>query len=700
MISPQHSVFLLGGRDLEMITIKAILLRHGFSVLDRGLSWADSVLSSYKEVFLRADEDLVIYGIELTDDMDCKDSRYVRIDHHNESSWQASSLEQVAALLEYTLTREEQLIAANDKGYIPAMKQMGATHDEIDDIRSRDRKAQGCTEKDEMSAMNAVNAADTSFPGIIFVAADSKRFSPITDLLYKAFPSHSWVIHTDSEICTYGSIVPRFRELFQSSEALYSGGGDYGYAGLSSLGNESMDHIFALIKSMKPVSKHIFLFPFRYNRNGAPNPQLFKRVQLGNESEQHQKALLFNERQYFYPFTHNTFYDCGDSSHVQHFEGIFGQGIYRIFVDDSHVYELSIEYMNVHLYDTGVGILSLYLANTAYTDPEDILFINQFGRRIMRPNFGRYELAKSLELTFPNQSLTLTDCFDSESVWTPSTIIDGLLSPLEVKPVIDDRMFVVCWMKSEKEINRLKGNTYEFVRDQINDGIPEGEPKDFWYRFLFVDGKEATCQSDRLYSDLLKRSTYTRWEEENSIYGISRYSMVLLTGDTPPDYVLDTFETIYLRIAELVIVRRASSLLFTQQVGGVMNQTTHDKERLLKNYQKYENNYCFRDITAQDQGIETYDLLMDQLELKDYEDRLEKEIAEVHRLANLASNERQSNQSVFLNIIAGLALPATTLFSIAGVISPSITCQSAIWLGVISFVLSVIILVFVWRKGE
>ena len=73
--------------------------------------------------------------------------RYHRIDHHNEYCHLPSSLEQVASVLGVELNRKQRLIAANDVGYIPAMKALMATDEEIAEIRREDRRAQGVTEK-------------------------------------------------------------------------------------------------------------------------------------------------------------------------------------------------------------------------------------------------------------------------------------------------------------------------------------------------------------------------------------------------------------------------------------------------------------------------------------------------------------------------------------------------------------------------
>lgn len=89
--------FLIGGSDLEMLTIKRILTANGFAegenMADLHLQWG-AKLSDYKVFF---DDKQTFVGIELTQDID-PPLHYINIDHHNENSDKPSSLEQVIEL--------------------------------------------------------------------------------------------------------------------------------------------------------------------------------------------------------------------------------------------------------------------------------------------------------------------------------------------------------------------------------------------------------------------------------------------------------------------------------------------------------------------------------------------------------------------------------------------------------------------------
>lgn len=149
-------LFLLGGADLEMVEIRRLLTAHalalGKSDTNTELRWG-AKLSNYQNLF---NDTQTFVGIELIQDID-PPPYYINIDHHNENSYKPSSLEQVIELLEKDLklkiefTRDMQLIAANDEGYISAIFQLSATFEKIANINHRARETLGITKSSEKS---------------------------------------------------------------------------------------------------------------------------------------------------------------------------------------------------------------------------------------------------------------------------------------------------------------------------------------------------------------------------------------------------------------------------------------------------------------------------------------------------------------------------------------------------------------------
>lgn len=225
-----HKMFFLGGYDLEMLTIKKILEGRGdCAIADKHLRWDNALLSTYEKE-LYGNPGFQIYGIELNEDIIAPEN-FHSIDHHNKRNDMPSSLEQVAEVLGVELTHYQKLVAANDKGYIPAMTTLGASKEEIDDIRRKDRIAQGVTAEDEMLAERAIDENIHIYKGIIIVKAFTSHFSTICDRL---FPYRRLLIYTDSEWVFYGEgkaeLVSMWSEDIESRK-VYHGGGYTGYIG-------------------------------------------------------------------------------------------------------------------------------------------------------------------------------------------------------------------------------------------------------------------------------------------------------------------------------------------------------------------------------------------------------------------------------------------------------------------------------------
>jgi hypothetical protein len=201
--------------------------------LDRGLSWGAS-LSAYQDVLTDPVYQTVeIFGIELTEDLNNLPTNYKRIDHHNEWQHLPASIEQVADLLNITLNRFETLVAANDKGYIPAMLALEATAEEIATIRQQDRAAQGVTPEDEVLARQAIDNKQL-INGVTIVKTKSRKFSPIADLL---FGTSKLIVYNNETLNYYGTgkdkVVAHFQEQIGAGQA-YHGGGDKGFFGVVS----------------------------------------------------------------------------------------------------------------------------------------------------------------------------------------------------------------------------------------------------------------------------------------------------------------------------------------------------------------------------------------------------------------------------------------------------------------------------------
>ena len=236
-------IFLLGGSDLEMQEIKKLLIKHNKHYIDKKLSWG-AKLSDYINII---DKNGIYFGIELIEDV-APPQNYIAIDHHNDLQNKPSSLEQVADILNTKLNRYQQLVALNDKGYIPAMQEFGATEVEIDLIRQKDREAQGVTKQDEILAKLSLENRKKEGT-ILIIKALTDKFSPIIDRCYQK--EENVLIYNSKKLTYYGKGVEKLVKLFKNEiknqQAYY--GGNYGFFGIS-------ENVFDK-KNLKEIRKKI-----------------------------------------------------------------------------------------------------------------------------------------------------------------------------------------------------------------------------------------------------------------------------------------------------------------------------------------------------------------------------------------------------------------------------------------------------------
>ena len=725
-------LFLLGGQDLEMQTIRELLSAHHIPYADRQLRWNNAKVSCYKEDIekFRASHPMGrIYGIELVNDLPTLPPSYHAIDHHNELSYRPSALEQVLHLLRLPVERRYQLVATNDCQYIPGLQAAGATPEEIAEIRLADRQAQGVSDEEERLAEEAIAHHLKHRGRLLVVRAGCSSFSPICDRLY---PYHSLLVYTADEWVFYGEGADQVRIMFKKDyqdKKLYCGGGPSGYVGAkrNAYTTYQIQEIIEKIMNTYCYSYHIFYFPFRWSLKGDENFRFseqvnlnriqvsgdsqWKQVQLdeqvgpGKEAQEAKDACtVFDERQYFFDFVHPVLYDDKKKEQdplIYHYERLEPQTQdevkYVIRVGDKK-YVLRVDALNLNLYSTGVGILSFYLANEWEEQQYEsaVRDINQFGRRIMPPNSHEFTSRGLLASSICIEGLVgdpdrYKDEFDYKiqpekrsagnapqrglsSVWEPALFIRHLiedLSPaLEVVPVIDDRMLVNCWYGNKE----LSQQVAEAARDE-KDSFVMG---DFWYKYVFVDeGREDSCQNKRMKEQLLEKSTYYRWQNKGTLYGVSRYSFVALTNerDFDKNVLAVHMRTIYSRLFELVIIQRASMLRFSGEVTKVSGlAATKEKEKevadrinsLYKEYIRFVNQIYFRNVTAQDQGIELYEMLIAQFDSNAQIKDLDGEIGELYQYITLQVDQKRNENGERLNKLAAIFLPASILAGLFG----------------------------------
>jgi hypothetical protein len=133
-------VFFLPLNDGEMSEIKKALEAAGAECVVKRVGWDVTLNDFRKEVdeCLSNGKTPVMVEIDGADQLD----NVVIIDHHNKYVGRPASLLQVLDLLGMQPNRWQALVAANDAAYFTGMEALGATKEEMDQVRLYDRSFQ------------------------------------------------------------------------------------------------------------------------------------------------------------------------------------------------------------------------------------------------------------------------------------------------------------------------------------------------------------------------------------------------------------------------------------------------------------------------------------------------------------------------------------------------------------------------------
>ncbi len=431
---------------------------------------------------------------------------------------------------------------------------------------------------------------------------------------------------------------------------------------------------------------------------------------ISNDSEN------FNEYTYFHEYVRRALYDTGSNgkdindNEVLYYD-LDGslEDYYRIDLLDGTSYTLHPESFCLHVYSTGIGIITFNLRNDQHTAPEDILKINEFGRRIY-PQFIAGNSLYNTKSTFLADRISgkmglLEFNEDFSPYLSPLHVHNTFLPPdhilkifgyrgnerdnqsksfvfkreyhrkgnVRIRKLTDDRMFFMCYYNNPMLANSLAkigmgalDNEFAYLHDG------------FWHAFVFGDknSRDITVKNEKFQEKLMGKHTYDRWinceaiDKRNgldyikagTLYGMSRDSFVCLGGW---NLLAIHMTTMYYQMAILCLAQRSSVLRFSYEVGLITNQleknkdATKDIKDLYKNYIQFINKIYFREVTSQIQGIEMYNQFQEVMGLeKDVKD-LDNEIKELHTYISMVEQSNLSKVAVWF-------LPAGVIVGILG----------------------------------
>jgi len=447
-------------------------------------------------------------------------------------------------------------------------------------------------------------------------------------------------------------------------------------------------------------------------------------------------AENYNELTYFHAYASKTIFDLQQASEKT--EEIVDEkkvmtyyeiepaenenAFYRITTKEK-TYELKLTGISLHVYNTGVAIITYNLSNNNYTQPEDILRINEFGRRIypqfltddtqateaakntfhpqkiemlcsgingghiITEDFSHYDDIASLE----THSVKLEEyCFGTivklpahiTALFNKSFVFGANVEKqdkIRFNLLADDRMFFQCWYGNDKLADTFTKDEEILKKTDEIRHLYRNSP--FWYGFVFGDRGTGNLGigNSLMMEEEIKRCTYKRWADFGTLYGFTRDSFVAVSSSIPtllqnkvPD-LSRHMKTMYYQMAVLCLVQRATILRFSAEVSELADLGKKDTSRtidqikdLYLNYIEFINKIYFREITSHIQGIEMYVQYQQIMNIASDVTDLDREIDELHNFAMMQKQDEQTRQGNRLTQIATLFLPASLVFSIIG----------------------------------
>lgn len=502
----------------------------------------------------------------------------------------------------------------------------------------------------------------------------------------------------------------------------------------------------------KSHSSHIFMFPFSLRACGSQEEivESLLQNQWQRDKFEYQKgnyADNYSLQAYFYEFSVGAIIDDGTKYGVieSYRKEIGDNATYSINIpvtkdSEAKCYDLDVEKICLNIYDGKVAILSFHLENRKYPEFQDVLYINDLGRRIYplfikmgKNNDTEVDLTETKGQVLPDSiildvnGISLKEDFEgyakkNEHPFVLPKFISGILPECmqNVHWLLDDRMFVISWYGNDDMSERLK---LSFSLDDIIRSFKEGSTQldgyYDWYKYVHGFKHHAPNGYERLAAQL-KETTYDRWASKGTLYGVTRYSFVCLTDSKSGyNYGRQYMKSMYYHMASLCLAQRTMILYFTNaitELSGKLNVSVVQTDEIFNRIKalnldliRFNNNIYFREVTTQQQGIDIYNFLQEQMEIDIDRRELNEEVAQLYQYVNMAGDQKrteeakkQNEKSQTLNFLATMILPFTVVTGIFGMNDFfEISLNTGTWIEIlIGLVLCAIAIVIFYKKGK
>ena len=419
------------------------------------------------------------------------------------------------------------------------------------------------------------------------------------------------------------------------------------------------------------ISEHIFLFPFTWKGSQEKNNHLFlQHIHIHKKIFDHlkdwqasyatiEKDKEYNEFVYFYKSVRASLYTFPQGPIIvrNYSYKFLSEENYFIIAAEGKEYQLEICDLQLKMYKTGIGILSLNICNRTYEELEDIQNINSFSKCIYPPILP---LKKAREELFPdfikiklNGNKHTEEFFHKnyheEAITITPLIMDILGEPfvcqeknqkagsIFIEPLLGNQMFCICLYKNPKLTEEIK-------QGSIHDPLIEK---------LMMINKRIMQYHEEDLKDYGGGTYYLKSEQH--IYGISRFSLLCISKQLVKSKLYD-------QLVSLVMMQRATLISLSIEIARVSALSKYDLvpaiESIYEIYIQFINQLYFKEVTEDIQGSLIYEKLSKQLKIEEELKQLDFEINEVHEYATLIEQSQSKFKVQILTIIgAALVIP-------------------------------------------
>lgn len=291
-----------------------------------------------------------------------------------------------------------------------------------------------------------------------------------------------------------------------------------------------------------------------------------------------------------------------------------------------------------------------------------------------------------------------------------------------LKPAVDDRMFTICCMGADSlpGLQEAADGRYAYQHAE-KQFLPYAEQL---YQLIFLEREgNLSCQNPDMLVKKLGTHMYTRWIRYGTVYGITEYSFICVTGcdtsgrlsDKLCGSVINPFLSEYMEMAKISLLQRAAiirlendasllsrkmyqnpacteSLTASSDAGSAAAQESieiaiGEIQDLWKKYVLFQSELFLPEVTFQEQGAEIYDILKDSFRMAELSGYINSDMHNLHELAGLEDAGIRRKKDEEDNRSDNELNRAVNLFSVIGIsISLAALLQDAVsYAGISSF---------------